>query len=110
MQDDNSSGAFDGRVFLLDHEWATYLRRLPVRYIRRKHTELCHRCGLPASPDNPLQHSHLIPFVSGIRTHRLTPDFLDSEHNIVSAHRKVCNKGVELQHDQILEMLAKYRT
>lgn len=97
--------SFDGRVFLLDNEWDTYNRRMPVRYIRRKHTAVCYNCGLPSTADNPFQHAHLIPFNSGIKRFRLTPDFLDSPKNIVSAHRKICNKAVELSEDEILEFI-----
>lgn len=101
------SRGFDGRVFLTDDEWATYMRRLPVRYIRGKHSDVCHHCGLPATDSNPMQHCHLIPFVIGIRQYRLTPDFLDSGDNIVSAHRKGCNKAVELSEAGVREYLAR---
>lgn len=98
--------SFDGRVFLTTAEWETYLRRMPVRYIKRQHSTTCHLCGLPPEEGNPLQHSHLIPFNLGVKKYRLTPDFLDSEHNIVSAHRSVCNKGVELAPEAVEALLS----
>ena len=98
--------SFDGRVFLTTAEWETYLRRMPVRYIKRHHSATCHLCGLPSEEGNPLQHSHLIPFNSGVKKYKLTPDFLDSEHNIVSAHRSGCNKGVEMAPDEIEDFVA----
>jgi len=92
---------FNGRVFLTDAEWQTYMRRMPVRYIRKPHGEACTLCGLPASGDNPLEHSHRIPFKLGIVMFHLTPEYLDGEHNIVSAHKRTCNKGVEMSPDEI---------
>jgi len=100
---------FDGRVFLLKSEWDTYLRRMPVRFIRKSHSDTCHLCNLPGTPDNPLQHSHLIGFAVGIRKYGLTPDFLDSPTNIVSAHRRTCNKSVELTDTEIEAMLATHQ-
>ena len=41
---------FDGRRFLTEEEWRTYLRRKPVRYIRKAVSEACEVCGKP--PDS----------------------------------------------------------
>jgi hypothetical protein len=87
---------FGGRMFLHESEWLTYCRRKPVRYIRRPRTTTCQRCGLPGSPDNPLQSAHIIGFDIGVVDLGLTPEFLDSEKNIVTAHRRVCNRQSEL--------------
>jgi hypothetical protein len=51
---------------------------------------------LPVSLDNPLQSAHVIGFDVGVIDLGLTPEFLDSEENIVTAHRRTCNKKVEL--------------
>ena len=90
---------FDGRIFLAETEWQAYCRRKPVRYIRRRRATVCQACGLPGSSRNPLQQAHLIPFDLGIVELGLTPDFLDSEGNIVTAHRRACNKRLELTLD-----------
>ena len=73
---------FDGRVFLLDSEYETYMRRMPVRYIRHKISNVCAICGKEATNDNPLEKAHLIPFNLGIKKYRLTPDFLDRKENM----------------------------
>jgi len=92
----NRNVGFDGRTFLEESEWRTYLRRKPVRYIRRPTTEICDVCGAPAVSGNPLQSAHVISFDSGVVDLALTPDFLDSSGNIVTAHRCTCNRAVEL--------------
>jgi hypothetical protein len=53
-------------------------------------------CGLPGSPENPLQSAHVIGFDMGVIDLGLTPEFLDSDKNIVPAHRRTCNKSAEL--------------
>jgi len=68
---------FDSRIFLTDAEHATYLRRMPVRYLHYKRKTLCEVCGLPGTTDNPLQLAHIIGFSYGIRELKLTPDYLD---------------------------------
>lgn len=87
---------FDGRMFLHESEWVTYCRRKPVRYIRHSRRTTCQRCGLPGSPDNPLQSAHIIGFDIGVIDLGLSPEFLDSVKNIVTAHRRSCNKESEL--------------
>jgi hypothetical protein len=87
---------FDGRVFLTAAEWETFCRRKPVRYIRKRKESVCQVCGLPSTPDNPLQNAHVISFDVGVIDLALTPDYLDSDANIVSAHRNHCNKASEL--------------
>ena len=99
---------FDGRVFLLDSEYETYMRRMPVRYIRHKVSNVCAICGKEATKDNPLEKAHLIPFNLGIKKYRLTPDFLDRKENIVAAHRKTCNKLAELSHEEILKLISPH--
>ncbi len=98
--------SFDNRVFLFDYEWKTYMRRMPVRYItKRKHSETCSICGKPPYENNKLEHSHIIPFGIGVKCLGLTPDFLDSNDNIVSAHKVTCNKNAELSLDECKELL-----
>lgn len=87
---------FGERVFLTEPEWQTYLKRLPVRYIKKKHSNLCFICNELANSINPFQNCHRIGFNLGIIQLALTPDFLDSHSNIVTAHRKSCNKKCEL--------------
>jgi transcriptional regulator with XRE-family HTH domain len=87
---------FDGRTFLAEPEWRTYLRRMPVRYIRRPKREICQVCGELATSDNPLQSAHRIGFGVGVACLALTPEYLDSEANIVTAHRVSCNRATEL--------------
>jgi hypothetical protein len=83
-------------MFLDEAEWLTYCRRKPVRYIRRPRATACQLCGLSRSPDNPLQSAHLIGFDVGVIDLGLTPEFLDSDKNIVTAHRRTCNNAVKL--------------
>jgi hypothetical protein len=87
---------FDGRIFLTQEEWMTYRRRKPVRYIRKAKPNLCEICGKKPMEDNPLENSHRIGFRLGIIFLGLTPEFVDRNDNIVSAHKKVCNKSAEL--------------
>lgn len=77
---------FGGRMFLDEAEWLTYCKRKPVRYIRTPKTAACQVCGLPGSVDNPLHNAHIIGFDVGVIELGMTPDFLDSEKNIVTAH------------------------
>ena len=83
-------------MFLYEAEWSTYCRRKPVRYIRTDKTSTCQVCGQPGSAENPLQNAHIIGFDVGVIDLGLTPEFLDSDKNIVTAHRRTCNKRVEL--------------
>ena len=95
---------FEGRKFLTDAEHTIYCRRLPVRYAAKSagpKPEVCGVCGGPATPGNPLQAAHRIPFNTGIIQYRLTPDWLDRPENLVWAHRQVCNKKVEMSVEQI---------
>lgn len=90
------NAGFDGRLFLDEAEWLTYRRRKPVRYIRRTQERICRVCGLSGSHDNPLQSAHIIGFDLGVIELGMTPEFLDSSQNIVTAHRRICNKKSEL--------------
>ncbi len=83
-------------MFLEFAEWATYCRRKPVRYIRGPKAAVCQVCGLPGTNENPLQSAHVIGFDVGVIDLGMTPDFLDSDRNIVTAHRCGCNKQSEL--------------
>jgi len=96
---------FEGRIFLEQAEYETYLRRMPVRYIRKKHDAVCAVCGLPPTADNPLQHSHRIGFHQGIKRFGLTPDYLDGHENIRSAHRRACNAETEMSDAEVLTYL-----
>lgn len=87
---------FEGRTFLDEAEWLAFRRRKPVRYIRRPKAGVCQVCGLPGSLENPLQSAHIIGFDMGVIDLGLTPEFLDSDKNIVTAHRRDCNKRSEL--------------
>ena len=87
---------FDDRIFLTKEEWETYIRRMPVRYIRKRKREICQICGKPPSKNNSFELSHIIGFKIGIVSFGLTPDFLDKDENIVSAHKRKCNSKAEL--------------
>lgn len=87
---------FQGRMFLSRDEWETYCRRKPVRFVHKKKEAACQVCGEPGSPDRPLQNAHVIGFDIGVIDLALTPDYLDSDTNIVTAHRSHCNKKAEL--------------
>jgi hypothetical protein len=87
---------FEGRTFLEEAEWHTYRRRRPVRYIRRPRATVCIFCGDEESPENPLQSAHIIGFDVGVIELGLTPEFLDSDENIATAHRRTCNRSVDL--------------
>ena len=100
---------FDGRIFLLDSEYDTYMRRMPVRYVKHPLAEKCFICGKPPEADNPFERAHRIPFNAGIKKYRLTPDYLDQKENIVSAHRKVCNKQAELSHSEIEKLVLQLK-
>lgn len=99
--------SFDGRTFLHQFEWETYLRRMPVRYIKKTHEAVCCVCGLPGTKDKPLEHAHVIGFNVGIRKFGLTPEYLDSHQNIRSAHRGLCNRKVEVPEQEVAEALKK---
>ena len=99
---------FDGRQFLTDEEYSTYLRRPPVRYSARDappKPDCCSVCGKPFSDENPAQVAHRIPFGRGLRRFRLTPEWLDRSDNLVWAHRGKCNKMAELSDDEIFDLL-----
>ncbi|MBI4311927.1 MAG: hypothetical protein HY681_09105 [Chloroflexi bacterium] len=96
---------FDGRTFLTEAEWMTYRRRNPVRYIPKPTADCCVACGKLGTESNPLQNAHRIPFTKGVVDLALTPEFLDRDHNIVTAHRKGCNQGMELDLDGSIRML-----
>lgn len=87
---------FDGRMFLIATEWQTYCRRKPVRYIRKMKEDVCHVCGASSAKDNPFQNAHIVGFDMGVIELALTPDWLDSDANIVTTHRTACNKATEL--------------
>lgn len=96
---------FNNAVFLTETEWSTYLKRKPVRYIKKKKDSVCAICGEKELPNFPLQNAHIIGFDIGITHLALTPDFLDGEHNIVTAHRGKCNKLCELSLLQSIEKI-----
>lgn len=96
---------FDGRIFLFEEEWRTYRRRKPVRYIRKPFASECEVCGGYAGADNPFQNAHRVGFDIGIIHLALTPEFLDGNTNIVTAHRKLCNKEAELDIQGAMKLL-----
>ena len=96
---------FHARVFLTKAEWDTYRRRKPVRYIKRTHGRVCAVCGESATLANPLEHSHIIGFELGVICLGLTPDYVDSSRNIVSAHKQSCNNASELTLEAAMKKL-----
>ena len=96
---------FDGRMFLHESEWLTYCRRKPVRYTHKQKAAACEVCGLAESPENKFQNAHLIGFEFGVIHLGLTPQFLDDDANILTAHTKKCNRKAELnEHDSMLRL------
>ncbi len=87
---------FAGRIFLSKEEWVTFCRVLPVRYIKKSKQKICNVCGLHESQENIFHNSHVIPFALGVTHLGLTPDYVNSDENIVTAHKKDCNKESEL--------------
>lgn len=100
-----SNLGFNGRKFLTEEEWQTYKRRKPVRYIRKGLMNVCEICGLPVKENDPFQNAHRIGFDLGIIHLALTPEFLDGNANIVTAHRTSCNKKAELNIEQAMALL-----
>jgi hypothetical protein len=98
---------FDGRIFLTKEEWETYCRRKPVRYIRKQKITTCEICGKSEEQGNLFQNAHMIGFDFGITYLALTPDFLDLDIHIKTAHKINCNKKCELSLKQILIYLKK---
>lgn len=98
---------FDGRMFLTREEYNTYLRRKPVRYIRKKLDTICVICGLEPTSGNPLQNAHKIGFEMGLVYLGLTPEYVDNHNNIVSAHRTSCNQMAELSLEDSMRFLYK---
>ncbi len=96
---------FDGRMFLTEQEWSTYRRRNPVRYIHHAKDRTCYVCRKPATDDNPMQNAHRISFKLGITRLALTPEYLDRKDNIVTTHRKICNKKAELDLPRSMKLL-----
>lgn len=108
----NTNTGFEGRVFLTDTEHATYLKRMPVRYPRkgmRPTNGTCDVCGEPEEPDNKLQVAHKVPFGKGVSIYKLTPEWLDGDHNLVWAHTRKCNKSAELSHNEIIQLLSNVK-
>jgi hypothetical protein len=104
---------FDGRPFLTESEWRTYLRRPPVRrgYIQFRKIrgnapkKKCAACGKRETQQNPLQAAHRINALNGVRYLALTPDFLDEPDRLVWAHRKQCNSRVEMNFEDTMSYL-----
>ncbi len=99
---------FDGRIFLTEAEWRTYLRRKPVRYICKAKASKCEVCGGTPEDGNPFENAHRIAFDTGIVRLALTPDFLDEDANVVTAHRTKCNKVTELTLEDAMRFLRSF--
>ncbi len=50
----------------------------------------------PEKEDNKFENSHIIGFGLGIIYLGLTPEYVDSHDNIITAHKKICNSKAEL--------------
>ncbi len=104
---------FEGRTFLTKVEWETYDRRIAVRYPlndvwgSRPRPAKCEVCQRRGSDENPLQLAHKIPWYLGILELGLTPEWLDGRHNLVWAHRTMCNRSVALDLDSAKRLLVK---
>jgi len=90
---------FDGRITLTSKEWETYQRRPPIRYTLSQYGNIprptsCdyRHCSVPAKSAKRIASAHGIAFQFGIAKLGLTPDWLDSNENIVGwAHEGSCN-------------------
>jgi len=101
------TSSFEGRLFLTEEEWKTYLRCQAVRYCERKQiAEVCFLCGKPGDTDNPLQLAHRLSFHDGVHYLGLTPDSLNEGWNLVTAHRRICNNKAELGPTDAIRLLA----
>jgi hypothetical protein len=92
----NCNIGFNGETFLTEVQWDTFKKRMPVRYIPKKKQIICVVCNKESTEANPIQNAHIIGFRLGVLYLGLTPDYLDQDENIASAHRKKCNNVVEL--------------
>lgn len=93
-------------MFLSEESWITYTTiRMPVRYISKIKTKSCQICGNLPELNNPLQNAHIIGFNMGIKKLGLSPVFLDGDDNIISAHRKICNKKAELSYEASVDLI-----
>ena len=98
---------FGDRIFLTKIEWQTYLKMMPVRYIKKKKEDFCEICGKKPTKENPFESSHIIAFRTGAVDFALTPDFLDKDSNIVTAHKRICNQSAEIDRSEICKRLKK---
>lgn len=100
---------FDGRLFLSYDEWMAYRRRPPVRYASASRPivadDKCEVCREASSQSNVLQIAHRIPFIEGVLSLAICPDFLDSRENLAVGHRRMCNKKLELDLNRSLKLL-----
>jgi len=103
------TAGFDGRMFLTETEWNTYQRRQAVRFTEQSlKAKKCEVCGKPKAKKNPLQLAHRISFYHGVHFLGLTPDYMDGPTNLGTAHRKNCNKKMELGlADSLRSLMAK---
>lgn len=104
--DKHWSEGFDEQTFLTEAEWKTYHRRLAVRFTDQSLKKpVCEICGKPGTDKNPLQLAHRIGFERGVHFLALTPDYLDRQENLVTAHRQGCNGKAELSLADALKLL-----
>jgi len=79
--------------------------RSPSDYKNEKH-KICISCGKGGTKSNPITNGHKTPYGKGIFEFSLSPEFLNSEQNVVRIHRrKGCD--VALTTEQIVECLKK---
>lgn len=105
---------FDGAIWLTPEQWDTYRRCPPVRYVRetllkaRKNVgrAICDYCHIEDDLTE-LQACHRIGFTVGVVDWGLTPDWVNQEHNLALAHRKVCNASLELTPGEVVERLTQ---
>lgn len=103
---------FEGRAWLTEAEWATYRRKVAVRYNRSKRAtvvsrpgDLCFTCGEAAVEGHKMQLAHRIPCRVGVIDWGLTPDWLDHVDNLCLAHSGACNHAAELTTSEIAKFL-----
>src|SRR5437867_398338 len=110
---------FKGRLTLTPDEWQTYQRRPPIRYSLSQYRNIprptsCdyQHCPVPAKSTKRITLAHGIGFQFGIAKLGLTPDWLDSNDNLVGwAHEGICNKklGVPEELEPAMRYLMRLR-
>src|SRR2546425_9460903 len=98
-------------LFLSEADWKPFYRYSPPREaanssaFKADHPKTpettCNFCGLRETERNPLQAAHRIP-AQAVKDFAIRPEVLSRSDNFVWAHQRLCNKSVELKHEQVM--------